>query len=399
MRTILISLIISFLAAETAWSAANCQHSQSWQCQAHHSTASQGSQTGGGIATTGHTTDPATSNPHLGTAGGNNQQPVAIQTPVLKPTATPSQVPQPMAVPPKQPMAVPQQVPQPMAVPPKQPMAVPQQVPQPMAVPPKQPMAVPQQVPQPMAVPPKQPMAVPQQVPQPMAVPPKQPMAVPQQVPQPMAVPPKQPMAVPQQVPQPMAVPPKQPMAVPQQVPQPMAIPSKQPTAIPHVVPTPAHVHVPTPQTKLPSVGTRPVVSTTAPITTGGGTVGLPGTGVPKVPQPVTLPHKPVVQPTRPYIVQVPGKSKPSTTHNRPPTNATHHIVPVKTGGGFQQQPFSGELWQQQVVEPGIQNSQVEIYRSNDAEEVLYKDVLPMDKSGFHLTVFGIRPPNYSDAR
>jgi len=52
-------------------------------------------------------------------------------------------------------------------------------------------------------------------------------------------------------------------------------------------------------------------------------------------------------------------------------------------------------IWVNEVVEPGIQNREVELYRSNDAEELLYKDVIPMDKTGFHLTVVGIRPPDY----
>ncbi|MEP5321596.1 hypothetical protein, partial [Marinobacter alexandrii] len=56
---------------------------------------------------------------------------------------------------------------------------------------------------------------------------------------------------------------------------------------------------------------------------------------------------------------------------------------------------MSAELWLNEVVEPGFQNRSVELYRSNDAEEVLYQDVIPMDKTGFHLTVIGIRPPDY----
>jgi len=52
-------------------------------------------------------------------------------------------------------------------------------------------------------------------------------------------------------------------------------------------------------------------------------------------------------------------------------------------------------IWVNEVVEPGIQNREVELYRSNDAEELLYKDVIPMDKTGFHLTVVGIMPPDY----
>ncbi|MGB1140909.1 MAG: hypothetical protein ACPG1A_08425, partial [Halioglobus sp.] len=121
-----------------SWSAANCLHSHSWQCQQHHSTSSQGSQTGAGISGVGHSPDPGTSNPHLGTTGGNNQNPVAVVKPPLAPVLVPPQV--PTAVPSKQPIAVPGQVPQPMNIP--------NQVPP--QVPPKQPIAIPGMVPQPI---------------------------------------------------------------------------------------------------------------------------------------------------------------------------------------------------------------------------------------------------------
>lgn len=32
------------------------------------------------------------------------------------------------------------------------------------------------------------------------------------------------------------------------------------------------------------------------------------------------------------------------------------------------------------------------MHRSEDAEELLHRDVLAMDKPGFHLTVVGVRP-------
>jgi len=60
-------------------------------------------------------------------------------------------------------------------------------------------------------------------------------------------------------------------------------------------------------------------------------------------------------------------------------------------------QNLHASYWVGEVVEPGIQNHRVEVYRSNDAREVAYKDVIPMDKTGFHLTVIGSRPPSYYD--
>ena len=96
-----------------------------------------------------------------------------------------------------------------------------------------------------------------------------------------------------------------------------------------------------------------------------------------------------------PQVISVTGKTTPTVTHTQlPGQQTTHHILPT----GVQQLahiPGAGEFWASEVVEPGIQNRTVELYRSNDAEEVLYQDVIPMDKTGFHLTVIGIRPPNY----
>jgi hypothetical protein len=48
-----------------------------------------------------------------------------------------------------------------------------------------------------------------------------------------------------------------------------------------------------------------------------------------------------------------------------------------------------------QFIEPGIQNHRVEVYRSKDVKQQIYKDVIPLDGSGFHLTVLGIRHPDY----
>ena len=459
MMRYMILLLSGLLGSTQLWAAANCLHSNSWQCQQHHSQSGQGSQTNGGLSSGGHTPDPATTNPHLGSTGGNNQNPVAVvpakvaTPPTAVPPLTPTAVPpkQPTPVPQKQPIAVPGKVPQPMAipqqqptaVPPQNPVAVPGQVPQvaavpskqPVAVPPKQPIAVPAQVPQPMTippqpptvVPPQQPIAVPGQVPQivavphkqPIAVPPKQPVAIPGQVPQPMSIPPKQPIAVPPQQPvavpgkvpqvvalpskQPMAVPQKKPVAVPGQVPQVVAVPPMQPTALPYrqpiavpgkvpqqtvepprqvvVAPHPSHVHFPL-TSQL----------TTAP--------SITGAAVSQVgPRPVQLTHKPTTAPIVPQVVGVVGKTTPLVQPGKQPTIAsTHFLLPT----GERQVPYQtpgAAIWVNEIVEPGIQNGEVELYRSNDAEERLYKDVIPMDKAGFHLTVVGIRPPDYGMAR
>ena len=292
MRSYLLMGAVAALCSAQAWSAANCLHSHSWQCQQHHSTSSQGSQTGGGISSVGHSPNPGTSNPHLGTTGGNNQNPVAVVKPPLAPVLVPPRVP------------------------PK--------------VPPKQPIAVPSQVPQPMQVP--------------SQVPPQ--------------VPPK--------------VPPKQPIAVPGMVPQPIV-------SVPH----PSHVHV-TPPGGVLSV-TQPVKqpTTSQPMLPGG-----------KQPVPVLLPHRPHTVTQVPQVVTVPNKTTPVVTPSKQTTQPTHVLVPT----GQSQVPHhttGAEIWANEIVEPGIQNRTVELYRSEDAEELMYKDVIPMDKTGFHLTVIGIRPPDY----
>ena len=111
--------------------------------------------------------------------------------------------------------------------------------------------------------------------------------------------------------------------------------------------------------------------------------------------KPVMTDHKPgPVGNKAPTVVAVSNKQTPTITGSKTPTRPTHIVQPV---GGLTSFPRggSGALWLEEVIEPGIQNRRVELYRSNDAKEVLYRDVIPMDKTGFHLTVFGVRAPSY----
>ena len=293
MRKVFILIAGGILGAANAWSGANCQHSASWQCGAHHGGAEQGSQTGSGIATTGHSPDPGTTNPHLGTVDtGVPQAPVAF---------VPAQ-----AIPPQ---------------PPEQKIPVPQK----------------QQVP-----------------PQIM-----------QKEPQPMKVPPQ---------------PPEQKIPVPQKQKTPPEVLQKVPLlATPH----PTDVHTGPVSPKLPPVATAGQGTT-------GGTV--PTTGKPH--STVALPHKPGGEKPRPQVVTTPGKPTPLVIGGQLPEGHTHYLVPTAPNG---QLPYGigASVWVDEVVEPGIQNQRVELYRSNDAAEVLYKDAIPMDKAGFHLKVVGTRPPNY----
>jgi hypothetical protein len=48
-----------------------------------------------------------------------------------------------------------------------------------------------------------------------------------------------------------------------------------------------------------------------------------------------------------------------------------------------------------EMIEPGVENHRVEVYRSHDALEQVYKDTIPMDEGDFNLIVIGIRTPDY----
>jgi hypothetical protein len=181
-----------------------------------------------------------------------------------------------------------------------------------------------------------------------------------QQTPQPM----KDPMATPQPIPQ-----------VAQQTPQPMKAPMATPQPIPQVAqqtPQPMKAPMATPQ-PIPQLAKQ-------------------------TPQPmaVLVPHhtKGTINP-RPQVVQMPEKSSPTVTGTQSSKGATHHILTGNPSEGLGALRISGAILTSEIVEPGIQNQRVELYRSNDAKEVLYQDVIPMDKTGFHLTIIGTRPPTY----
>jgi hypothetical protein len=381
MRAALILIAGGILGGANAWAGANCEHSASWQCGAQISGSTQGSQTGGGISTTGHTPDPGTTNQHLGTVtAGGTQPPVQVVPAQAIPPQPPEQkVPTPL--PPEQVKAPPQitqKVPQPIKTPPDPPQ-IPQGQPQLVVTPPQPPE---QKVPTPL--PPEQVKAPPQitqKVPQPIKTPPD---------------PPQQKVPVPEQV--------KVPPQIAQQVP---------PLATPH----PVDVHRPPVVTGTPPSGTVPGTSGTVPGaggnipgTPGGvtGTVGQPPTGGTHTPvggtfagkskpdahKIVSLPHSPNVAPPKPAVVAVPGKPTPVVTGSQVAEGHTHYLVPTAPNTQLPH-GISASVWLDEVIEPGIENHKVELYRSNDAQEVLYKDAIPMDKTGFHLKVVGTRPPNY----
>jgi hypothetical protein len=308
-------------------------------CSGQHSQSPQNSQTPtSGLGPAGQTPDVGTTNQQVGMSTLTPAQPIAVVQPVVAP-------PQPVTAPTATPNPTPNQVPTP--TPQLTPQVV-QQTPQPMNAP----TATPQLTPQ-----------VAQQTPQPMNAP----TATPQLTPQ-----------VAQQTPQPMNAPTATPQLTPQvvqQTPQPSNV--LQPAKAPMMTPHPNYAHVPSPK---PLALVEPPKQMT------------------KVPQPlpVLVPHliSGKVEP-RPQVVQVPGKTSPAVIGTQIPTGATHHILTGSPGGSLGALSISGAILTSQIVEPGIQNREVELYRSNDTEEVLYQDVIPMDKTGFHLTVIGTRPPIY----
>ena len=189
-----------------------------------------------------------------------------------------------------------------------------------------------------------------------------------------------------------MQVPPQPPA---QQVPQPM--PMQVPPQIAQQTPTPMQVPPQPPAQQVPVISQPHPGHVTGQQLTTGPTSGGAGTSVTKPAGTVSkiktehLPGKPV--PQRPQVALVPGKQPPSTLGPTQPVQP-HHVVLAKPN------PVSvaASTWTTEITEPGLENRQVELYRSEDAEEVLYQDVIPMDKTGFHLTVFGLRAPSYATA-
>ena len=362
MRLLFSILLLNLFSVTMLHAVPNCQHSHSWQCANHAGSSSQGSQTSGGIATSGNTPNSGTTNTPL---GGTTPTPPQVQViPIaghqIAGTGAVPPKPAPMKVPPKQQVVAPPQNVYPIppktitgygAVPPK---------PAPMQVPPKQQVVAPPENVYPIppktitgygAVPPK---------PAPMQVPPKQPVVAP-----PINVYPLPPQvltgqgAVPQ--PQPIVVPPINVYPQPPQVftgqgavpqPQTMKVPPKQPVVAP-----PQNVYL------IPS-----------PVITGQGAV--PGKQTPLIPPQGPQPGVNTPQPTA-IITHVASNNLHPNTLLRQQT--------LHSGNNFE------------VIEPTLKNTHVDVYRGKDASKMLYKDTLPMDKKGFHLTVLGIKEPTFID--
>jgi len=114
------------------------------------------------------------------------------------------------------------------------------------------------------------------------------------------------------------------------------------------------------------------------------------------VPQQVPQPT-PIATPQRVPTQVVIGDNTPKPT-SQTSIQPTHHILvhnhatekPITSGPHVAETGYNFN-----VIEPGIQNKQVAVYRSNDAREMLYKDTIILDNTGFLFIDLGIRDPDY----
>ena len=387
MRLLIVFLAVALLQAPAVFAKANCLHSHSWQCQAQQAQAGELSQTGTGIATGGQTPDPAQTNTHLGststsTAPMMTLQPATEITPMvaLQPATLIVKPPQPViAIPPQPQMAVPGKVPvlAPSLVPPQPQMVAPGKVPvlAPSLVPPQPQMVAPGKVPvlAPSLVPPQPQMAVPGKVPvlAPSLVPPQQVYLVPPKVITGNAAVPSRPVIT-----APTLVPPKQPpVQVYAQPPKTFSGPGQ----------------VPVPQiTKLPSKFI--------------GKTQSPPLKVYPNPQPIVVGNArvppPQANPKPAQGTNAQGQLQAQQSGGVDPALALHQPSHLLTNNRAGQFGVGGQLsksdYGKEVVEPGIMNSRVTLYRSHDVEELAFKDTIPMDATGFHLNFVGIREPVFT---
>ena len=129
----------------------------------------------------------------------------------------------------------------------------------------------------------------------------------------------------------------------------------------------------------------------------------ITGQGTVPQPQPLVVPPKQPVQSV--YLIpalpgsgntpplQQPGGQTPQPTaiithvpNNNLPSNVVLRQQTLHSGNNFEE------------IEPTLKNTHVDVYRGKDASKMLYKDTLPMDKRGFHLTVLGIKEPTFIDS-
>ncbi len=359
MRLLIVFVAVALLQAPAVFAKANCLHSHSWQCQGQQAQAGELSQTGTGIATGGQTPDPAQANTHLGSTSTSTVpmmtlQPATEITPMV--ALQPATKITPMVA--LQPATLIVKPPQPVTAIPPQPQ---------MVAPGKVPVLAPSQVP-----------------PQPqMVAPGKVPVLAPSQVP-------------PQQV---YLVPPKV-------ITGNAAVPSRPVITAPTLVPPkkpPVQVYAQPPKT-FSGQGQVPVPQiTNVPSKLIGKTQSPPLKVYPN-PQPIVVGNArvppPQANPKPAQATNAQGQLQAQQSGGVNPALALHqpsHLLTNNRAGHF---GVGGQLsksdYGKEVVEPGIMNSRVTLYRSHDVEELVFKDTIPMDATGFHLNFVGIREPVFT---
>ncbi len=417
MKLLLSLALPLLLLASEVYAAANCAHSHSWQCQGHLSNSAGQSQSGSGISSTGNTPNSGTTNPHLGSNGQSVPMLSLVPATTIATPPTPVTLTPPKATPPKAPPIVnPVKVPNQVVTPTPTPTLTGQGLrPTPQITPIKAPPIVgygkvPNQ--QPIIAPP---IVNPYKAP-PLAVVPVQTPSFTGQgkVPSPQVTGTQAPPitgigAVPQQQVTPVLAPP-------------IIVGNQAPPIVVNPVKTPV----------LTGQGKEPLQQVTAiqsPPLTGYGripdrpVINVPSLVPPVKPsaQPYLIPPKiptgsPVTPPVK--VVQVPPRlpnkipqittevTQPSVTTQPPsttqplvttqPSTTTHWIVNSHTASLITQQQVSAGLLNNKGVWPAIHNQAVALYTSEHASDKVYKDIIPMEKAGFFLTVVGMKEPHFA---
>jgi hypothetical protein len=112
------------------------------------------------------------------------------------------------------------------------------------------------------------------------------------------------------------------------------------------------------------------------------------------------LTHPPVhitKHPSTGITATVTGNTKdPHPTENQSQLGSpSHNLSTTHQPVDFSNLHNGSKTYIEEVVEPGIMNKDVEIYRSNDSEEAKFKDAIPMDDTGFHLIILGTKEPTF----
>jgi len=152
---------------------------------------------------------------------------------------------------------------------------------------------------------------------------------------------------------QPIAVPGAIPQLTPGAVPN-NAVPHATPIAVPGMVPQKMHQNI---LQKTPSL----------PSNSGTTTVPQPTQNIPTPVTPPKVMAKPVSVPQVTPVHHQGTTASHSATETKPIVTGKHELKEIKRDV------------QDKIIEPGIRNKEVETYRTNDAKEKLYKDVIRQD--------------------